>query len=459
MANHALPTTTSLYTDVLTNLKDRIDDSLKMLDSVNTTPTSVPTNSIRWNSTSNIWEKYNGSSWVALTATYSIATLKATNLLGGNNTNLLGSIPYQSNTDTTTLLAPNTTTTRKFLRQTGTGTNGAVPVWDTILAADVPTLNQNTTGSAASLTTARTINGVSFNGTANINIEDRLGTAIASAATTTIGTAGLGETIHITGTTTITSFGTAATAGIRRTLIFDGALTITHNATSLICVGGVSIVTVAGTVIEVVAETTANWRVVSITHPSLSMTELGYLDGVTSAIQTQINGKAPLASPAFTGTPTAPTATAGTNTTQIATTAFVLANTPTIADASETVKGIVELATNAEVQTGADTTRAVTSAGLKSSLGVLNANLGFGAVGSYALLIQTSLSASIVTAGQTYAGSGLRYSGFASLSAQIQGTTGTDQISGATPSGTWMAMGTMGSTSSIARATLFLRVA
>jgi hypothetical protein len=46
----------------------------------------------------------------------------------------------------------------------------------------------------------------------------------------------------------------------------------------------------------------------------------------TSSIQTQINTKAGLASPALTGTPTAPTATAGTNTTQVATTAFVLAN-------------------------------------------------------------------------------------------------------------------------------------
>lgn len=36
--------------------------------------------------------------------------------------------------------------------------------------------------------------------------------------------------------------------------------------------------------------------------------------------------KAPLASPSFTGTPTAPTASAGTNTTQIATTAFTIAN-------------------------------------------------------------------------------------------------------------------------------------
>lgn len=43
---------------------------------------------------------------------------------------------------------------------------------------------------------------------------------------------------------------------------------------------------------------------------------MSYLPGLLAA-------KANLASPAFTGTPTAPTAAAGTNTTQIATTAFV----------------------------------------------------------------------------------------------------------------------------------------
>jgi hypothetical protein len=51
--------------------------------------------------------------------------------------------------------------------------------------------------------------------------------------------------------------------------------------------------------------------------------ELNFVDGVTSAIQTQLDAKAPLASPALTGTPTAPTAAVGTNTTQIATTAYV----------------------------------------------------------------------------------------------------------------------------------------
>ncbi len=46
--------------------------------------------------------------------------------------------------------------------------------------------------------------------------------------------------------------------------------------------------------------------------------------------KSQLDLKADLASPALTGVPTAPTATAGTNTTQVATTAFVLANSQAI---------------------------------------------------------------------------------------------------------------------------------
>ena len=42
-------------------------------------------------------------------------------------------------------------------------------------------------------------------------------------------------------------------------------------------------------------------------------------------LQTALNAKAPLSSPTFTGTPAAPTAAGGTNTTQVATTAFVQA--------------------------------------------------------------------------------------------------------------------------------------
>lgn len=64
-----------------------------------------------------------------------------------------------------------------------------------------------------------------------------------------------------------------------------------------------------------------------------STAELNFVDGVTSAIQPQLDAKAPLISPALTGTPTAPTAAPGTNTTQIATTAHVFterSNTATL---------------------------------------------------------------------------------------------------------------------------------
>ena len=83
---------------------------------------------------------------------------KSTNLVGGNNTTLLGSLPYQSNTDTTALLSPNTTSTKKYLTMTGTGVNGAAPSWETIAAGDVPTLNQNTSGTAAGLSGSQTAN-------------------------------------------------------------------------------------------------------------------------------------------------------------------------------------------------------------------------------------------------------------------------------------------------------------
>lgn len=62
----------------------------------------------------------------------------------------------------------------------------------------------------------------------------------------------------------------------------------------------------------------------------VSSTEIEHLSGVTSNIQTQINTnisdialKANIASPTFTGIPSAPTAATGTNTTQIATTQYV----------------------------------------------------------------------------------------------------------------------------------------
>jgi hypothetical protein len=74
----------------------------------------------------------------------------------------------------------------------------------------------------------------------------------------------------------------------------------------------------------------------SLTVGNVSNTELGYLDGVTSAIQTQLNAKANLAGPTFTGTVTLPstvvsgsaTITLPTSTSTLATTADLAAYAP-----------------------------------------------------------------------------------------------------------------------------------
>lgn len=62
--------------------------------------------------------------------------------------------------------------------------------------------------------------------------------------------------------------------------------------------------------------------VADISDITASAAELNFTDGVTSGIQGQLDAKAPLASPALTGNPTAPTQSAGDNSTKIATTAY-----------------------------------------------------------------------------------------------------------------------------------------
>lgn len=96
--------------------------------------------------------------------------------------------------------------------------------------------------------------------------------SIASAATVNIGAAAA-SVIHITGTTTITAFD-AAIAGLERVLIFDGSLTLTHNATSLILPNGANIVTSAGNSAIFVSEGSGNWRCISFS-------------GVVSTLKTQ----------------------------------------------------------------------------------------------------------------------------------------------------------------------------
>ena len=83
------------------------------------------------------------------------------------------------------------------------------------------------------------------------------------------------------------------------------------------------------------AETTTGTDATRAVHPA--------------GLKVELDKKANLAGPSLTGVPKAPTAAAGTNTTQLATTAFVHAATPA---ASATVKGLTQLADAAAITAG-----------------------------------------------------------------------------------------------------------
>lgn len=113
---------------------------------------------------------------------------------------------------------------------------------------------------------------------------------------------------------------------------------------------------------------TANTITTSDGSVSLEVTDIV----VQSVLNAALALKANLASPNFTGTPTAPTATAGTNTTQLATTAFVAALGALKANlASPTFTGTPAAPTAAA---GTNTTQIATTA-FVAALGALKANL------------------------------------------------------------------------------------
>jgi hypothetical protein len=170
----------------------------------------------------------------------------------------------------------------------------------------------------------------------NINAKD--GTASATIANIT------GVLTVASSVLTTTEINGGTITGITDLAVADGgtgastapvALTnlgLTATAAEINILDGVTASTAELNILDGVTATAAELN--KLDGATATTAQLNFVTGVTSAIQTQLGTKAPLASPALTGTPTAPTAAAATNTTQIATTAYTRTAIPNVLNAS-----------------------------------------------------------------------------------------------------------------------------
>jgi hypothetical protein len=149
------------------------------------------------------------------------------------------------------------------------------------------TIHSDSGNLSASLTAVAVGDDTPTNSAIHANL-GRKGSDIASASTVDLSTA-TGDFVDVTGTTTITAFGTMA-AGVNRVVRFTGALTLTYNATSLILPGVSNIKTANGDVAILRSLGSGNWQCVSYTNANGSKITSGFKGAdIASATTTDLS--------------------------------------------------------------------------------------------------------------------------------------------------------------------------
>lgn len=442
MADFNQPVLSSLYSDMLNILKERDNEALIWMEG--STNTNLPLNAKRWNPSNNYFEKFNGTAWVALATKYNIDVEK----IDGCTVNDLG-------TAVTDLW-----TASKISTELSAKLNSSSYTADDILTK-LKTVDGASSGLDADLLDG--LHASSTNAVNSIVARDASGNFSAGTITATLsGNASSATTLsELTATVAELNFMDGVTSNVQTQL--NAKLGSTAKAADSALLNGVAEATTAtantivkrdasGYIYSAALNSTLADTTTAATHYYCETGSDGWLRPKPIA-----NVKAELfASPALTGTPTAPTAATATNNTQIATTAFVqaqkasiaLTGTPTAPTAAAGTNN-TQIATTAFVQANKPTINA-------SAVGTATAGIAYQAIGSYVFARTGSTN---VNPGGTTPGSNLR-----AACVTIDVAVTSVRIINTDLSGTWRAMGygyygRSANDSTIYGVTLWLRIA
>lgn len=278
MADWNVPVLTTTYTSVLDSLKNRDLDLAVQFSPTYSSPTNIPTGAIRWNPTNNNWEiRTAGGAWTALTSTYSISV-----------TQLNGQAPsyyldWNNFTNIPATFAPSAHThDDRYYTETESDAR-----FGNNLFVSGNTIALRTPGNAALSTIT-----VPFATNAGTVAGFSVGQNLLTTSNVTFAGLTLGATT-ITATGVEINYLSGVTSAIQTQL----------NGKQATIIGGASTITASNLTASRALASDASGKVAV---SAVTATELGYLSGVTSALQTQLNAKANLASPTFTGTVTSP---------------------------------------------------------------------------------------------------------------------------------------------------------